>query len=196
MSSQAQPSPPQDSKKKGNIIPLLTRIKARNLYLLQGLPYNEIASATGLSYKQVTHLASRQGWPKERKRRLLLMEEAADARLAQTSSEVIEAIASESEEIALKALGNTRDALDRTDDMAAKDSQSYSAVVKNLASTAKLLRSAGDSPLSAPSVTLNAFFLRPDPKPPEPKPVTEASLEVTTTPIALTPPGGGGLPPA
>lgn len=55
-------------------------------------------------------------------------------------NEVIETIASISEQHAIQALQKTGEALERNDRDAARDSQSYSAAAKNLVGIAKAIR--------------------------------------------------------
>lgn len=145
-------------------VPLLIRMKARNLYLTGGLGWVEIGERCGWDPKALATIASREGWTAEKKRRKSLLLQKSDARMAAQASEVCEAIASEAEENALAAMTNVRESLTRSDEFAAKDFQAYTAGVKNLASTARMLR----EPLSAQAgegtqITANFFFAPPPP---------------------------------
>lgn len=138
-------------------IPFLTKLQAKNFYLFDGLSLEAIAQKLGRDAKTWAGVATREGWIKERKRRESLISQKSDSRLADQASAVADAIASQSEELALSALGNVRSALERCDKDAAKDSQAYSATVKNLASTARLMRETG-SVAEKPQLNLNLFF--------------------------------------
>lgn len=156
-SNSIAPSLPKRKGGGGARIPLLKKLQARNLYLVQGYGYKEIEHKTGIPHRSLVCLASRDGWTKERQRRHALLVKSADARIEQTSNEVIEAIASESEEIALSALGNARETLQRSDVNAARDFQAYTGGIRNLATTAKALREVQSQAPSA-GISMNFFM--------------------------------------
>lgn len=169
-------------------IPLLIKIKARNLYLIEGLSWPEIGERCGWDAGALAGCASREKWTEEKKRRKLLLLQKADARMTETANEVVDAIAAQAEEHALSALRNVGEALARTDRDAAKDSQAYSATVKNLASTARLLREPlrGTTDDSAPRST-NIFFMAASvpsvPQKSEPKQAEAIDVESVAKPV-------------
>lgn len=143
----------------GERIPVLTKRKARNLYLFEDASHERIAAECGLTLGSARTLVSREGWTKERRERMRSLVKKQDARMSGIDSEMIEAIASHSEQYALRALQKTGEALERTDPAAAKDAQAYSSTVKNLATVAKAMRETGPAnPGEGASLTLNMFF--------------------------------------
>lgn len=144
---------------RGPEVSILTELKARNLYLHERLSYLEISEKTGIPVRSLQALASRKGWTavrREQKRRLI---EKQDARNAAMQNAVVEAIASASEEHAIRGLQRAGEALERNDKDAAKDFQAYTAGVKNLAGVAKLMRDGtGSAVESGGSISMNFFF--------------------------------------
>lgn len=149
----------QRLKGKFTPVPLLVRLKARNLYLVQGLGHKEIASQTGLTEEGSQQLASREGWValrRERKKHLLA---AQDARLEAAHSEVLDAIADVSAQHAVQGLDRVGKALESKGKFAARDFQSWTGGVKNLVSIMREIKAPqNDSPGSG--ATLNMFILR------------------------------------
>lgn len=159
-------------------IPILTKRKARNLYLFEDAGPKRISEECGLTYAAAQKLVSREGWVKERRARYASLVKKADARMGAVDEEVIEAIASHSEEYALRALQKTGEALERKDPQAAKDAQAYSATVKNLAGVARLMRAPAGSDGGSSNPEVNIFLLRAgDVAPAEPKQVTEVTTK-------------------
>ena len=112
-------------------IPLATRIKARNLYVLQQVGAPEVAKATGLKPDQVYSLASREGWTKIRKQIKADTLEAQDARALADRDELVEATAMEAAELTLGTFDAAKKALAAGGEFAAKDVQAYSQATKN-----------------------------------------------------------------
>ncbi len=130
-----KPKPPRNTP-----IPLLSRLKARNLYLIQGLPYKAISAETGLLVPAIQQLAHREGWVALRraaKQRLLSKQ---DADIAEHQSEAMEAIASLSEQHVIKSMERIGQSLERTDQFAARDFQSFTGGARNLVSIMKEIR--------------------------------------------------------
>lgn len=120
--------------------PMLTRLKARNLYLIQGVSHETIAKATGLTVRQSETLASREGWAKlrkDRKQRLLASQDAHDAT---NSNEAIEAIGALSEQLAVRGLERVGESVERKGKFAARDFQSWSGGVRNLVGVIRDIR--------------------------------------------------------
>ncbi len=139
-------------------IPVFVRLKARNLYLAQGLSHPAIAEATGLRAVTVRNLASREGWTALRRRQKAALVESSDAHAHAMQSEVLEAIASHSEQHALKSLERVGNALERDDENAARDAQSYSGCLRNLVNVARDIRRPAES--VSEGARLNVFVLR------------------------------------
>jgi hypothetical protein len=172
-------APPKKKLGRAAEIPLLIKMKARNLYLIDNLGWDEIGERCGWPSGSLAQAAHREGWPAEKKRRKALLIEKSNAHVTATANEVIEAIASKSEEAALKAMENVDKSLDRSDEFAAKDFQAYTAGVKNLASTARMLREPlGGSVHQDQRPNLNLFFMAQVPISHEPK--TAQVVEVKT----------------
>jgi hypothetical protein len=121
-------------------IPIATRTKARNLYLLQQLPAQEIADACGLRRQQVYDLASNEGWTKKRKQMLLRATESSDARADRMTQEVQEALACDTEELSFGTVDKCKKTLLRDDRDAARDLQAYSQSLKNFVGVARQTR--------------------------------------------------------
>jgi hypothetical protein len=122
-------------RKPGGIcqrIPLATRIKARNLYVLQQLQAEEVAKQVGLRRDQVYSLADREGWTKARSEIKRKAIEAADARIAADTSELVEAVAMESAELTLSTFAAAKAELAAgPGEFTAKNVQAYSQATKN-----------------------------------------------------------------
>lgn len=160
MSAEIMDAPVKSSRGRAAEIPLLVKMKARNLYFVDNLGWEEIGERCGWSAKALAQCAQRELWTAEKKRRKSALIAKADAHMNAVQNEVIEAIASKSEEAALKAMANVDKALDRSDEFAAKDFQAYTAGVKNLASTARLLREPAKADLSGEGArSVNIFFM-------------------------------------
>lgn len=139
--------------------PLLVKLKARNLYLVQGLTHKEIASQTGLSLLASQQLASRNGWTELRrksKERILAKQ---DAKLEEQSKEALDAIASVSEQHAVRGLERVGEALESYGDFSARDFQSWTGGVKNLVSIMREIR-APQEQAQVKGATLNMFIIR------------------------------------
>lgn len=165
--------------------PLLVRLKARNLYLMQGMSHEVIAKATGLTVRQSETLASREGWAKLRKGRKLRLLASQDARASAQITEALEAIADVSEQHAVQGLDRVGQALESKGKFAARDFQSWTGGVRNLVQTAKICREVGAGDGSA-GAQINVFvgaFPRAGDAAREAKQVTE----VSATPVLPAP---------
>lgn len=174
--------PPRKVGEHGPAVSILTKVKARNLYLNERLPYAAISEQTGLTTKTLQCLASREGWTAVRRQQEKRMIESSDARANAMRSDVVEAIAAASEQHAIRGLQKVGESLERSDEFAAKDFQSYTAGVKNLATLAKTLREPAANMDGAQTLNLNLFFV-PAVVPTsqaEPKQVTEVSAKTVS----------------
>ncbi len=156
------PSAKRRQGERGPEVPILSRLQARNLYLNECLPYRTISERTGIPTVTLMRMASKEGWTAVRraqKERLIAKQ---DARGNEMRDQVVDAIASASEQYAIRGLQRVGEALERTDRDAAKDFQALTAGVKNLATTARAMREpvgAGSSE-QGPSA-FNFFFIQP-----------------------------------
>lgn len=170
-------------KKRGDCeFPLLVKMKARNLYLIQGLSHEDVAKRTGLTADQSRTLAQRNGWTKQRQERKRILVAKQDARAESQISEALEAIADVSEQHAVQGLDRVGKALESKGKFAARDFQSWTGGVRNLVQTAKMCREIGPSANGVGS-TVNVFvgaFPRAGDAVSEAKQVTE----VSATPVA------------
>ena len=189
MVADAQPEakPGKKPNAKPLPIPIGTRLKARNLYLIQCLPYAEIAEKTGLSVSSVGQLAFREGWTKLRKQRASELTTKADARANRDIDAINDAIASECEEIALKGLDRAKKASESDDEFAARNFQSWTGGVSNLVKVQRAARGLDSRETGAPGNgnSLQLFFLNAQPTQiatRTEKPVTEICAGVETAP--------------
>jgi hypothetical protein len=166
-------APVQPVQRMNGTIPIRIRTQIKTLYLVNGLSPVEIeAMGLGVTRQTVSNLASREGWTKKRKEVLAKVETSVDARTDAAAQAVSEALALESEELCFKALDQTRAGLTEGGLNGAKQAQAASSTLKNLATTARMLREPAGTPTGEGStVNLNLFF-SPTPKA-EPKQVTE-----------------------
>lgn len=162
---------------RGPTISILAKVKARNLYLNQGLSIAATAKEVCLAESTVRKWVERDGWRTERQASYSRLVAKTDAQAEGVQKVMAEAIASEAEENALSAMRNVRESLTRSDEFAAKDFQAYTAGVKNLASTARMLRDpAGASPGEG-TTNFNLFFMQ------TPGPSIEKTAEKVAEPI-------------
>lgn len=180
---QAQLTRKKGGRKKGDsAFPLLTRLKARNLYVIQGATHETIAQQTGMTTRQSEALASRSGWTKIRRAKEASLVATQDARAHDQITEAMEAIASVSEQHAMQALQhNVPAALERNDKEAARDFQAYTGGVRNLVQTAKICRETSEQGAAEGERNLAVFVLRigdqvTAKEPAEPKRVTQVEL--------------------
>lgn len=150
----------RDAKGKYQEIPLLLRLKARSLYLVQGLSHQEIANQTGLTKEASEKLASREGWTaaKSRLKQQLLRKH--DTRMSEQLDSVMESIVSVSEQHAMRGLERVGNALERDDDFAARDFQSYTSGVKNLVGVIRDIRQPAATAVSS-STNVQVFVVEP-----------------------------------
>lgn len=152
-------------------IPILTKLRARNLYLYESLPYKGISELTGLPIRVLEQLAFRERWVSIKRANKERLTKAADARQGAMHEEIVETIAGMSEQHAIRGLQRAGEALEREDKEAARDFQSYSGGVKNFVAVARAIRDqAGGPALNSAQIT-NVFFMQLEPPlPSEAKP--------------------------
>jgi hypothetical protein len=176
-------APRERANGKWKQLPLLVRLKARNLYLVQGLGHSEIAQACGITQQASYKLVSREGWAALRKgqKRDLLAKQ--DARMHETQSEALDAIADVSSQHALQGLDRVGEALSDSGEFAARNFQSWTGGVKNLVSIMRDIRAPqSEAPEGA---RLNVFVLRVGDQV-QAKPV-QTALQADQTEINVTP---------
>lgn len=139
-------------------IPLLTKLKARNLYLIQNASHKEIAEQTGLTKHACEQLAYREGWVEVRREKTKRMVEKHDARMANAASEVLDSVVGGCEELAVSGLNRVRESLDDKSDFAARNFQSWTGGVKNLVSIMREIRAPSET--TPTNAGLVAFVIR------------------------------------
>jgi hypothetical protein len=127
-------------RKSAGRIPLPVKLKARSLYLIHGLPLAEIAQQTGLTSQSVKNLAFNEGWSKTRLKAKEALVKRADARMNEEIDEVSDAIATESEEIAMSGLVRARESTQDRGEFAAKDFQAWTGGARNLVNISRACR--------------------------------------------------------
>lgn len=151
------------NKKAFRRLPITTRTKARNLYVLQGLSPQDVAAATGLEPGQVSYLANYYGWSSMRRKSEAHLSAEIDSKAVNAlSDEISDAIVAECEEIALGGLAKAKIELTSPTKDAAKNFQAWTAGVRNLTSARAALRSGkGDTSGITNSDTrqVNLFFM-------------------------------------
>lgn len=164
------------------LIPILTKLKARNLYLVQGLSYRLISQETGLTVPCLEKLACRNGWTKLRKEALRKAEAKQDSCIGGASAEAIEAITSLAGASAIEGLGRVEQSLQDHGPYAAKDFQSWTGGVRNLVSVMRELSTAPAEQKTA-GTTLNMFIMRAGDVAAT-TPVVPRGTEVNVTPVS------------
>lgn len=152
-------SKPKPKVRQGEI-PIFQRVKARNMYLQQCLPYRAISEATGLPVNTLERLAHREGWTALRKEAKARILKAADTKQGQLEGEIVETVVAMASQHTIRTLEKVGEALERNDRDAAKDSQAYSATAKNLVSVVRAIRdNSGEVGDKGTRMELNLFFM-------------------------------------
>lgn len=144
-----------------NRIDFFTRTKVKNLYFFQEASHERIAIETGLTISAVGGLINREGWAKEKRAREQRLRKAHDARSFGVDAELVEAIAAQSEELALSGIAQARKEVESGGDFAARNFQSWSGGVKNFVQVAKALREPSNALPSEGPTNFNFFFASP-----------------------------------
>lgn len=136
MVAEAEPrvsSSSRNPKGRGNApaIDLLTRSKARNLYVVRQLPAQEVARECGITANQLYSLACREGWTKTRIQIREKELEASRKREEADISELVEAVAVKSQVLALGTLDGAIEELKNPGEFQAKNLQALSVAAKN-----------------------------------------------------------------
>lgn len=163
------------------VLNVMHKAQIRNFYLVLGLTYEEIAKRTGLTSGIVGNYISRAKLPAVKRENEKRINERQDARTEAQLDEISEAIASQSEEIALGGLTRAREEIESRDEFASKNFQSWTGGVRNLAQVAKLIRGQSDGQ-PAGAVNLAVFLVRADRAERSEKPVAPA-VEVLATSV-------------
>lgn len=140
-------------------INLTLEMKCRNLYLIRALPASEIATATGLSLKQVKNLVVRRGWAKLKQVREGQIKAASLARMERDSDALQDSIASECEEIAMSGLARAREEVTSDSPFASKNFQAWAGGVRSLASVARTARGQDQIDQKSGAGTVNLFLI-------------------------------------
>jgi len=147
MVAETQISPPPAKKPvygPANPIPLAVCLAVRSFYVIQGLKPSQIAPMVGLSPAQITQLAIRKGWSSERvakrKERSRKAEQAQDTRAKAEVSQIHEAIAMRTEELAVKTADRCADILGNVAGIDDKALQMSSGALRNFVQVARMSR--------------------------------------------------------
>lgn len=169
---------PRKLRIKARDIDVRTAATIRTLYLVQGLAPIEIERmGIGVTANQVSQLAYREGWTKQKMASISKAEETARACSDAAVQKVAEALAVEGEELCFKALTQTRAGLDKGGLDGAKQAQAASSALRNLHSVVQAIRKPTEAS-SDGSTQVNVFLLRAgDVAPAEPKQVTEVTTK-------------------
>lgn len=153
------PTPKPNEPRERASVPLLAKLKVKNLKVVQCLSDKEIARQTGLTLGQVRGIVDRNRWTNDKREKTRKIMDGHAARMEAQVAEIVEAVASESEEIALAGLQRAREATTSASEYAAKDFQSWTGGVRNLVNVARQARGL-DTERSAQGTTLNVFVGR------------------------------------
>ena len=152
-------TPGAKKRRSPTVMDIGTKVRIRNLYLVQCLPYAEIARRVDCPLSTVTRFIERQKLPAIRKENEAKAAARHDAQVRESVDEISEAIASQSEEIALSGLERAREATEDRGEFAAKDFQSWSGGVSNLVKTARAIRGM-DRPGATESINVSLYLCR------------------------------------
>jgi len=188
------PKEPVTRRKKGPgpnyTIPLPVRLRAKNLYVVQGLTPAVIAKQVKLSPEQVQRLVSREKWAPEKRRAAEKSEELALAHTREQLNEVIAAVGDLSEDASIAGLQRAVECTTKKSKFAAKDYASWANGARALVSIARQARGLEDKsfgPSNGAANTINLFVGRFGPAVDETpmKNVTPAkALDVAASPSA------------
>lgn len=140
-------------------IPVLTVARVRNLYLGHCIGAKEIADQTGLTADQVRNLVQRRGWTKLRAKKKAEIESKAIARADASVEEIVQAVAMESEALALGTLQTSHGVLADVgkDPDAPRNLQALSQAAKNFVGLFRQARNLDASKDNAGAV--NVLFI-------------------------------------
>lgn len=165
-------------------ISLITRAKARNLYVIQMLPAREVAAECGLTDMQVYKLAQHHKWAALRKERLAKLSEPLQAREKEQAEEVAIAAASLSDQGLLGSLMRANKAAESHHEFASKDCQAFASAARSLMQIGRTLRGLdGDKGAKGGGDTTNIIFVGP---------LATATSQAKREPVNVTPPPQSG----
>lgn len=122
------------------LIPIPTRIKARNLYVLQSLPAKEVAAACGITEQQVYKLVQRHKWAELRRQSMAKLSAPLQARELEQIESISVAAASLSDEGLLGSLKRANEATESRSEYASKDAQAFASAARSLMQVGRTLR--------------------------------------------------------
>jgi len=155
----AEAEAPPKTPKRG-LIGLVTRAKARNLYVVQMLAAREVAVACGLTDMQVYKLAQQHGWAELRRQRTAKLSGPLQARELQQAEEISIAAASLSDQGMLGSLMRANEAAESRGEFAAKDCQAFASAARSLMQVGRTLRGLdGAGAKGGDTVTNNLIFV-------------------------------------
>lgn len=138
----AETKTPQRGKIGGyrQTIPLPVKLKIRSLYIIQQLSPAEIGEKMGMTRQQVQGLCYREKWQRVKQRAKISFQQQADARAKEEVSEIHDAFALKTEELAMGSLEKASRRMPDEDVNAARDLQALSQTAKNFIGIARQIR--------------------------------------------------------
>lgn len=144
----------------GRPLPTPTKLRARNLYVVQGLPAQEVGSQVGLTARQVKALADHNGWGKARKAARLALSAPLQAHEEAEIAEIASAQASLADEGALAGLNRAIQAAASDGKDAAKDYQAFAGGARALVQTSRQIRGLDNALGKAAGAAISAIYIR------------------------------------
>lgn len=142
------------------VLDIATRTKIRNAYLYRNVTNEEIAKQTGAPIWVVQGFIYRSKLPAEKRERENRLIKAHDARADAKVTQICEAIADESEEIALNGLQRARESTEARHEDAAKEFQAWTGGVSNLVRASRAARGLESKQESPGGANVNVFLVR------------------------------------
>lgn len=139
-------------------ISLMTRAKARNLYVIQMLPAREVAEQCGLTQMQVYKLAQYHKWGAVRRDKLASFSAPTTAREKEQLEEIAQAAASLSDEGLLGSIIRANEATQSRSEFAAKDCQAFASAARSLMQVGRTLRGLDSPQAGAKGGDVNVLF--------------------------------------
>jgi hypothetical protein len=165
--------------------PLTIIAQAKGMYVVKGLSPKDIGPKLGVRTAQVQNWINKRGWKAERVARMQEFAARAESQMASSDEAFLQAMATQSEELAYDTFDVAREAVGRTGtEYAAKDLASASAATKNYLDV--FMRARGlDRKSAQVTVSIGSLFIG-EQQAAEPKPidVTPAADEPRALPEA------------
>lgn len=171
---------------KGTHFPLSLVVQAKALYVVKGMNPKDIGEKLGVDPRKISNFASRNGWTKERARKLTRLENLAVASAQDANAAFLESMALQSEELAEDGMQMARETVTRRDEYAAKDFASTTQGVKNLVEIFRKVRGL-DGQSASGGVTIGALYLNAQPAPQRPLKTADSVAQEPALDVSVTP---------